>query len=247
MIKNTSEIARILSEELGYREGVFDEIVFASQKRKQSVIESIMKALPKKKSDLSETRDNLTSTLTRAALETGGVSLEKLENRLQETLDLYRAHWDFEADTPEGGRKRDINNKWSKGVGTILAAYYEMEETRQAQIDAEDAEKEVERCQKQLKEHQNTKKTLEEQLREFWKNQGRLERKVSLDKKIADDKRDIDVMKTVLKKWPEEKANLANAKELQKQQEFIQIKSRYIGVKAAWDEYRKKRRCNNWS
>ena len=34
VIKNTDEIARILTEELGYREGVFDEIVFASQKSK---------------------------------------------------------------------------------------------------------------------------------------------------------------------------------------------------------------------
>ena len=239
VIKNTGEIARILSEELGYREGVFDEIVFASQKRKQSAIESIMKALPRKKGELSDTRENLTSTLTRAALETGGVSLKKIEQRLQEILASYENRWDFEADTPEGGRKRDINNKWSKGVGTIVTAYYEMEEIRQAQIDTENAEKEVERCQKQLKEYQRTKKNLEEQLREFWQNKERLERKVSLDKEIANDKRDIGVMKTVLKVWPREKANLENAKELQKQQELIQIKRRYLSVKEAWDKYKK--------
>ena len=158
VIKNTDEIARILSEELGYREGVFDEIVFASQKRKQSAIESIMKALPKKKGELTETRDDLTSTLTQAALETGGVSLEKLERKLREVMASYGSHWDSEADRPEGGKKRDINHKWSREVGAVLAAYYAMEETRQAQKDAENAEKEVERCQKRLKEIQNTEK-----------------------------------------------------------------------------------------
>ena len=64
VIKDGKEIARILSEELGYREGVYDEIVFASQKRRQSAVESIMKALSQKDKVLASTRENLASTLT---------------------------------------------------------------------------------------------------------------------------------------------------------------------------------------
>ena len=245
VIKNTDEIARILSEELGYREGVFDEIVFASQKRKQSAIESIMKALPKKKGELTETRDDLTSTLTQAALETGGVSLEKLERKLREVMASYGSHWDLEADRPEGGKKRDINHKWSREVGAVLAAYYAMEETRQAQKDAENAEKEVERCQKKLKEIQNIKNTLDEQLNDFWKYKGQLEKAASLRKDIERDRHDIDVMEADLKNWPMQEANLAKAKELQMQQALVKIRSRYLNVKEAQDEYEAKELIKN--
>lgn len=247
VIKSTDKIADILSEELGYREGVFDEIVFASQKRKQSAIESIMKALPKKKGEsLTETRENLTSTLTQAALETGGVSLEKIEHKLQEKLDSYGSHWDFQADTPEGGRKRDINRKWKQGVGTILAAYYEMEETRKAQKDTETAEKEVENYQNRIIEIQHTKNSLEGQLNEFRKYKVRLVTAASLKKDIERDGKDITAMEKVLNDWPIEELNLEKAQELQKQQTLIKVENRYQEVKEAQDEYeaKERRKCN---
>lgn len=244
VIKSTDKIADILSEELGYREGVFDEIVFASQKRRQSAIESIMKALPKKKDKLSEARENLTATLTQAALETGGVSLEKLESKLQEKLTSYTIHWDLKADKPEGGKKRDINNEW-KSKGKILEAYYVMEKTRQSQKDAEKAEKEVEKCQKQLKILQNTKRVQEEQLKEFWKYKGQLDTAVHLREDIHRDGNDITNMKNALQDWPVEEANLAKAEELQKQQAQTKDKNRYLRVKKAKDEYEKRERIKN--
>ena len=244
-IKNTDEITRILAEELGYREGVFDEIVFASQKRKQSAIESIMKALPRKKDELSKTRDNLTSTVTQAALETGGVSLEKLERRLQKNLEDLGGHWDSDADAPEvgkDGKKHGIKNEWKQNVGTVLEAYYKMEETRQNQRNAEKAEREVEKCQKELKKWQNTKKAFEEQRTEFWKYKGLIEKKDSLDTTIRRDREDIGKMRTVYKNWPKYKQNLEEAKELRKQQELLRVKIRYKSVKTALDDYEEKKR-----
>ena len=246
VIKSTDKIADILSEELGYREGVFDEIVFASQKRKQSAIESIMKALPKKKGEpLTETRENLTSTLTQAALETGGVSLEKIERNLQDKLDSYGSHWDFQADTPEDGRKRGINKKWKQGVGSILAAYYEMEETRETQKNTEEAEKKVEAYQKRIKEIQHTKTSLEGQLNEFRKYKVRLVTAASLGKDIERDGKDITTMEKILDDWPVEELNVANAEELQKQQALTKDKNRYLSVKKAQDEYEKRERIKN--
>ena len=237
MIKNSDEIARVLSEELGYREGVFGEIVFASQKRKQNAIESIMKALPRKKNELTDTREDLTSILTQAALETGGVSLEKLERRLQEKLISYDSHWNCEEDCPEGGKRRDIGNKWIKNVGAILAAYYAMEEIRQAQKDTENAEKKVEMCQNKLAEIQKTRNMLEDQLKEFWKYKGLILSAATLRKNIDRDNRDLSIMEFDLKYWPEKEEKWEKAKELKKQQDFVQIKKRYLTVKDAHDEY----------
>lgn len=241
-IKNTDEIARILSEELGYKEGVFDEIIFASQKRNQNAIESIMKALPGKKDVvLKDTRDNLTSTLTQAVLETGGVSLEKIEQRLQGIVSSYESHWDQDADTPEGGKRRGINNKWKKDVGKILAAYYEMEETREAQKSAETAEKDVEDCQKRMKEFQDHKKLLEGQLHEFWKHKAQLEKAASLKEKIDRDEADIKRMQPVLEDWPRQEENQRQAIKLQKQLNCVTVANRYKDVKEARDKFEAKK------
>ena len=241
-VKNTVAIARILSDELEYREGVFDEIIFASQKRKQSAIESILKALPKKKNELTVTRDNLTSTLTQAVLETGGVSLERIEQRLQELLKSYESHWDYDADTPERGKQRGINNKWKQEVGKILNAYYAMEETRQAQKDAEDAEKKVERCQKDLREREKKKNELKKKLDEFQEYRELLRTAALLRNEINRDKDDIKKMEAALIEWPQAERNLEKALELQKQQKFATVKRRYSDVKKVRDDYKDKER-----
>ena len=246
VIKNTAEITRILAEELGYREGVFDEIVFASQKRKQSAIESIMKALRGKKDEgLLKTRDNLTSTLTQAALETGGVSLEMLESRLQEKLKEFEGHWDSNADAPERKKSGNKSDRWGKNVGIVLKAFYEMEDARNLQREAENVEKEVEKCQEKLKEEKNKEQSLEEQIREFLNYKGLIEKNDFLTKDIQRDQKEIDEMKTDYDNWPIFEQKLKEAKELQNQQELLRVKSRYQSVKTALDDYEEKKRKKN--
>ena len=69
-------------------------------------------------------------------METGGVSLDRLETKLKDTLAEYQSHWDFAADLPEGGAKRGIQNEWKKEVGKILQAYYVRERLAGAQTSA---------------------------------------------------------------------------------------------------------------
>ena len=83
LIKDNSEIKEVLTKELKHRGGVYSEIVFASQKRNQIAVESIMRTLSKKADPLSETRADFASTLTQVSLETGGVSLEKIEETIK--------------------------------------------------------------------------------------------------------------------------------------------------------------------
>ncbi|MBR1743494.1 MAG: AAA family ATPase, partial [Lachnospiraceae bacterium] len=125
------QIAKILSEELGYGAGVYSELVLPSQKRQQAAVESILKELSGRRNDkLEETKGELASTLKKAVLESGGVSLDKLSEKLSEKLFSYESHWDLSAGMPEGGVKRGIENPWKKEVGLILEAYYKMETVR---------------------------------------------------------------------------------------------------------------------
>lgn len=60
-----------------------------------------MRALSKKGDPLAETRADLASTLTQVSLETGGVSLEKIEKTLKENISNLIGRWDRDADAPE--------------------------------------------------------------------------------------------------------------------------------------------------
>ena len=243
--KKVKEIENVLNEVLEYREGVYDEIVFASQKRKQNAIETIMSNLTKKKDfksvkedDVDIMRKDLTSTLTKAALENGGVSIDKLESNLKKKLNDLCSNWVFEADEPKDGkRKRGVSNKWKQNVGLILKAYYEMEETRQKQSDAETAEKNVEQFQDNLRKAKEQQNKKNKELEKFRMARGLLERAALLRGAVENKNQEILKMEQDLKEWPQKERKLEEARGLQKDVENIQIHERYLTIKTVKDSY----------
>ena len=240
-IKGMEAINDVLHIEMKHREGVYREIVFVSQKSQQIAVESIMKVLSKKLDSLSETRNDLMSTLTQTALETGGVSLEKMENKLRDTLSSLDSRWDFDADMPEGGVKRGINNKWKQQVGGILEAYYALEDLRMAQEAAEHAEKAVEICKENLRELQTKKKEIESEKNEFQKFRGILEQSTLLAKAIEDQEMKIREEESALKDWPEVECNLMKAKELRKKLEWAVWRDLFLKADSVQKAYEAKR------
>ena len=58
----------------------------------------------------------------------GDIPADDLLADLEASIDTYTGQWDFGANGPKDNR--GIQNKWSKSVGLIIKAYYEMEDTR---------------------------------------------------------------------------------------------------------------------
>jgi exonuclease SbcC len=77
-----------------------------------------------------ESLADLSDILRRAVLSTGGVSVDRFTARIVEERAAAWSHWDRSAGGPEAGR--GIERPWQKSVGTVLAAWYGMEETRAA-------------------------------------------------------------------------------------------------------------------
>lgn len=236
-IKGDSAINEVLAGELKHRAGVYNEIVFASQKRDQIAVESIMRVLSKKADPLSETRADLADTLTQVSLETGGVSLEKIEKALKENMNNLDGHWDRSADAPEGGAKRaTYKNEWKKGAGLIVKAYYEMDRVRDMQTQAEDAERAVEAEKAQIRERQKLKKEIEAKKASFQKFRGMLGQRSLLSKAIKDHEERIAEQEGVLKKWPGLSADLIKARELRTKREQAAAHELYMRAKSAWQE-----------
>ncbi|MBQ8280321.1 MAG: AAA family ATPase [Roseburia sp.] len=243
VVRNTTAIKEELAKELKHRAGVYNEIVFASQKRQQLAVESIFDIVAKKKDNpLAETREDFASTLTQAALETGGVSLEKMEKQLQEKLEKLSGRWDFAADLPEGGVAR-ISKQWGNGFDkteSILAAYYEMKKTQDNQRDTEEAEKAVDACKADIHELQLKKKAVETERAQFQKVRGTLGQLSLLAKAIEDLEAKIRERETALKNWPVIQDEIEKATRLQLRREQAVIHDLYLKAESAQNAYEEK-------
>lgn len=239
IIKSADEIGKILQGELKYGEGVWGEVVFASQKRQQKMVECILQDLQakKKSSEPGTIRKDLAAVVTQAVMETGGVSLDRLETKLKETLAEYQSHWDFAADLPEGGAKRGIQNEWQKKPGRILQAYYARERLAEAQTSAEEAERNVESCKAGIKGVFAEKKAAEDRRENFRRYKSVLEQRNLLLRQIDVQKETLSEQENALKKWPEIDNLLKECSELQIKQNNAKIRDLYLKtekIQSAW-------------
>lgn len=227
-IKENAAINRILAAELKHRAGVFSEIVFASQKRNQAAIKYIMHALQKNKDSFSDIRSDLTSTLTQVALETGGVSLEKIEETLKGNMDKLIGRWDWDADAPEGGpKKASYKYAWLKGAGEIVKAYYEEDEVRSKQREAENAERAVEAEKTKIQELRSKKKEIEDKKEAFQKYRGIIGLVSLLRRSIGELEGKINEQKEAYNNWPGLNRSLDLARNLRKKLQQAQVRGLY--------------------
>lgn len=236
-IKGDSTVREVLDGILQYGEGLYGEIVFPSKKREQLAVESIMREFSKKKEDkLSVTRADISSTLNKAVIETGGVSIDKMEARLKEIILSYNERWDEEADMPEGGVKRGINNKWAASTtkdakdgnrAIILNSYYKMEEIRKNIDDAIEAEKQIENIKRDIKIIKANKEKANKNRQEFQKFRGMLGQLSALKDIVIEKEKTLQELNEALKKWPECNDNLMLAKKLKEEKEQAELCLKY--------------------
>lgn len=242
LIKSLDEIGKVLQGELEYGEGVWGEVVFASQKRQQNMVECILQDLQakKKNTEPGTIRKELAATVNQAIMETGGVSLDRLETRLQEVMAGYQSHWDFSADLPEGGVKRGIRNEWKRELGWILQAYYAKEKLAEAQADAEAAEKEVENCKAEIREISAEKKAAEIKRENFRQYKSVLEQRLLLRSQIDTQRQTLSEQEKALKNWPELEKVIEESAELLKKQEQAKIRDLFLRVEKSQSDYEAK-------
>jgi len=225
VIKSEEQIKEILGDILGYGQGVYGEIVFPTQKRSQDAIASIMKEFSKKKSDkLDELKGELASVLNQAALETGGISIDKLENELKKLVNMYGERWDFELDLPDGGAKRGLSNPWKSVAYTkaadegkqavILRAYYDLKEIEKKQSETLMAEKRVEACKEKLIKSQQNRKNAQENRDKFTGYVSVLSQVNIFKEKLVDLQRRLNEEEQALQDWPRRQQLLGKLEEL---------------------------------
>jgi len=110
-----------LRELLILKEGTFNSVLFADQSGLTRDLDIL--------SENPEASEDLASVLRKAIFETDGVSIEKLNQKVEGLYYDYFNRWDTYLNRPEGGR--GVDDQWVKSVGKILRAYYDKEELKQ--------------------------------------------------------------------------------------------------------------------
>lgn len=135
VLADPDQVNTKLDSLVGWKPGTWRNVICADQAALPRTLVAIRQDC--------ETRDDVTQRLRKAVLETDGVSLERLESQLQEEVRRCYAHWDVTLGRPEGNR--DIQNPWSREVGTVLGAWYSMRKAEVALEKAQTFERERDR------------------------------------------------------------------------------------------------------
>lgn len=225
IIRDAQKINEVLGQAMIYGKGVYDELVFSSQRRPQTFLYGLLG------SESSPVITELASAITKAVMETGGIAMDEMERELRKTVSDYEGRWDFDNNMPEGGRKRGINNRWKNGAGSILLAYYDKEEIAASQSAAEEAEKAVERINTDILAYKQNQKQINEKRDRFSKIRSLIEVQ-SMNRRLLDtSKNDLHEMQEVFAVWPQKTRNLEQAEALKEALRLAKLNDQYDRVK----------------
>ena len=229
-ITDKNKIDSILNDELGYGKGLFEQIVFQSQKTEQDAVKCILGTRKKYKSD---TVDDLSTTLKRASFESGGVSIDKMEKAIDGKISALTKKWDIRSGCPEGG----ITKRWKNDLGKIVKAYYE-------KVDAQDKYKAVtgyensylESCNKVNEEKEKKREAVNTQ-NAFNDARAALEtRKLKADQ-IEREEKELGKMQKDMESWPNILREYNQLSELQDEYEQELFRDQYNKKKEKYDDY----------
>ena len=113
-----------------------------------------------------ETVYGLSDLLHHSVLETDGVSVQRFQELLEHRYQEQLRHWDLERQRPE--RKRGGESRWSRERGTVLEAYYALEDAESHYQEVKEKEasygtivEQLENCTRELAGKEEERKKIE--------------------------------------------------------------------------------------
>lgn len=232
-ITNSTEIKEILNRELKYGEGVYDELIFASQRRDQTLLENLLG-----NSSDNSSMDDISKGIANAVMGTGGIDIDEFLKKITaETLE-YEGRWDFDIDEPEGGKKkRGYDNQWSRGAGKIVKAFYDKEKPLKLKNDAQINEEKVENVQKAIGDEKKKLADYKQLEEEFYKYSSTISNLTNLNNLKNQTVTKLTELENVKKNWPDYQNNLKEANSLKEAYEKVEFSELYNRAEPHIDSY----------
>lgn len=194
VLRDPERVREALKEVLLYGEGVYEEMLFSSQRNADGSLRDLLNTKERTKA-----KQEIADVLTRAFLESDGVSLDALQQAIDKKIEGLCGHWDAEADLPE---KKSGGGRWQKGLGAVLEAYYRFEDKREERKKLFESEKAAENALLALRALEKEAAQTDAERREFEKYTTLLLNRASLEEK--EERLDGDEKKynELCAKWP---------------------------------------------
>src|SRR5665648_527408 len=142
ILKDEEGIRGALAAVMQFGEATYSSIFFSKQINIKDAIEKIVKN--------SETTGEVSSILRKAIMELDGVSIDRLDQKINEDIDNLLKRWDMDMNYPENNK--GISNPYKVGIGEVVESFYSKETTRKAMKEALKAEEDIEKIYKEMTE-----------------------------------------------------------------------------------------------
>lgn len=192
LIKNEESIQNALNELLVFGEGTYTNIVFAKQRELKAAIANLV--------GNSEVTNEINSLLRNTIMELDGVSLDDLQQKIENELINLTKRWDIEKGYPENNR--GINNPYKTGFGKILESFYRKEELKLEMDLANRSETKFEEVCSLIKN--NDIKISEFKLRkdQLEKIEGDVNSRSLIESELKFIEKELEELSNVNKEWP---------------------------------------------
>lgn len=146
----------------------------------QSALSSTVKELQSDK----DTVYGLNDLLHKSVLETDGISVGRFTELLDSRCEQLLKHWDRQRERPE--KKRGADTRWSRDRGTVLEAFYELEDAEAHQHDVAERETALGTLTEQLELHTRELSEKEERLKSIAQEAKDAEQRMVLEVKMRE-------------------------------------------------------------
>lgn len=147
-----------------------------------------------------EIKTDVVNFLSKAVMELDGVSIDELEEGINDRISNLTNSWDIESVRPKNNR--GINNPYKKNIGQILQSYYNKEYLKNDMQNALKSEQYFEQITKELGKVSKELKTISEQKKVFDDSSEDIRKRSELERDLLDIKKVETELKQVISKWP---------------------------------------------
>ena len=213
-------INEVLQKILTYGKGVYSEMLLSSQKNTDRALQNLLDA-----SQTTDAKKEITEVVSRAFAESGSVSVDALEKKIDGIIEELSSNWDTDRDEPR--KKAGAPGRHLKNVGKVLKAYYELEDAEKVLEGIRELTEAADRAAEKCRDLEDEARNAEEKYIQFQQDIGKLTRRQDLSKNARRAGEDLTKWRDVLKKWPDLTEKLARARTLAKEAENRDVTDMY--------------------
>lgn len=227
IIREQHKIDEILREILLYGKGVYNDVLFSSQRNTDVSLQTILDTSKK-----SDTKKEITDAVSQAFAETDGISVDAIEQAIDAKIDeIAGKHWDFGREAPMSKAGR-----WANGLGEILKAYYALEDARNVLAEISRLESAADSAADEYTSTDGAVQKAEYDFNRFNTFSSCLAVQSERKKVIDSIENKISEITEVLANWPKMTERLEKAKTLQSEKTNRDVLDKYETAKKINDE-----------